>query len=125
MSDPVPIDPANLDPAAAPGTDFFRFANGGWLDANPVPPEYGSWGSFNEVHVRNERLLHDLLVGRVRDDDLSPRGMSGRYFASGMDVASIEDIGLAPIQPLLDCGMLRSPRTRLKIMNTAAAVVTI
>ena len=102
MSDPVPIDPANLDTAAAPGTDFFRFANGGWLDANPVPPEYGSWGSFNEVHVRNERLLHDLLVGPVRDDDLSPRGMSGRYFASGMDVALIDEIGIAPIQPLLD-----------------------
>ena len=102
MHDLDPIDPSNLDQEFGPGTDFFRFANGGWLDANPVPPEYGSWGSFNEVHVRNEQLLHDLLVGPVSDEDLSPRGVAGRYFASGMDTASVKEAGVEPIQQLLD-----------------------
>jgi putative endopeptidase len=31
------------DPAADPGVDFYRFANGGWLDTNPIPAGYGSW----------------------------------------------------------------------------------
>ena len=29
------------DPGADPGADFYRFANGGWLDANPIPAGYG------------------------------------------------------------------------------------
>ena len=50
--DPV-FDAADSDPSVSPADDFYRFANGGWLDANPVPPEYGAWGSAHEVHVRN------------------------------------------------------------------------
>ena len=25
------------DPSVDPGTDFYRFANGGWMDAHPIP----------------------------------------------------------------------------------------
>ncbi|MDX1450849.1 MAG: hypothetical protein R3246_17495, partial [Acidimicrobiia bacterium] len=60
MPAPDHLDPSDRDPDADPGRDFFRFANGGWLDRNPVPPEYGSWGAFHEVQVRNEELLHRL-----------------------------------------------------------------
>ena len=31
------IDPRNIDKTVSPGTDFYRFADGGWLAANPVP----------------------------------------------------------------------------------------
>jgi len=34
------IDPANMDLRAKPGDDFYQFANGGWLERNPIPPEY-------------------------------------------------------------------------------------
>ena len=57
------------DPSADPGVDFYRFANGGWLDANPIPAGYGSWGSFEEVSRRNEVVLRELLEradGRAR-----------------------------------------------------------
>ena len=60
-----PDDPVfkveDSDPSVSPDEDFYRFANGGWLDANPVPPEYGAWGSAHEVHVRNEVILRDHL----------------------------------------------------------------
>ena len=28
---------SDRDPTADPGVDFYRYANGGWLDANPIP----------------------------------------------------------------------------------------
>ena len=34
------IDLANLDTTAAPGTDFYRFATGGWTDSHPLTAEY-------------------------------------------------------------------------------------
>ncbi len=43
------LNAADRDPSVDPGADFYRFANGGWLDADPIPAGYGVWGSFEEV----------------------------------------------------------------------------
>src|ERR1700709_363892 len=55
------LSASDRDPSADPGTDFYRFANGGWLDANPIPPGYGAWGAFEEASRRNEVVLRELL----------------------------------------------------------------
>src|ERR1700676_2834904 len=34
------IDRSNFDMKIQPGDDFYQFTNGGWLDRNPIPPEY-------------------------------------------------------------------------------------
>jgi putative endopeptidase len=39
----------DLDTTVKPGDDFFRYANGGWLKKNPIPPAYSSWGIGNVV----------------------------------------------------------------------------
>jgi putative endopeptidase len=90
------------DPSVDPGADFYRFANGGWLDANPIPPGYGSWGAFEEVQVRNEGLLHTLLTAAVESPTGALDRMLGDYFAAGMDTEAIEAEGLRAVQPLLD-----------------------
>ena len=56
-----PIDPANMDPTCEPCKDFYRFANGNWLDKNPVPAAYSNWGSFSEINQRNEDVLKTIL----------------------------------------------------------------
>ncbi len=99
-----PIDPSNFDPSADPAVDFYRYTNGGWLDANPVPPEYSRWGSFNEVTERNEELLRRLMEEAAEGDHQpgSPAQMVGDFYASGMNEDQIAAAGIAPIQPLLD-----------------------
>jgi len=101
--DPV-FDAADSDPSVAPSDDFYQFANGGWLESNPVPPEYGAWGSAHEVHVRNEAILCDLLEAAARPDsfDDSVEGKVGAYYRSGMNTDQIEANGLSPIEPWLD-----------------------
>src|ERR1700719_3160098 len=37
---------ADLDRSCKPCDDFYQFAVGGLLKANPVLPEYPEWGSF-------------------------------------------------------------------------------
>lgn len=98
------LNAADSDPSVSPSDDFYRFANGGWLDSNPVPPEYGSWGAAHEVHVRNEAILHDLLTAASVVDALqgSTEQMVGDYYRSGMDTDRIETLGLSPLQPWLD-----------------------
>ena len=89
---------ADRDPSADPGVDFYRFANGGWLDANPIPAGYGSWGAFEEVSRRNEVVLKELLERAAQ----VPGDLLGDAFAAGMDTGAIEAAGLEPIAPLLD-----------------------
>ncbi len=105
MSDRAPyLDATARDHDVAPGTDFYTHANGGWLAANPVPSEYPAWGSFLEIHARNEEILHGLLeeaaAAEQPADDVT--AMVGDYVAAGMDTAAIEAAGLEPLRSVLD-----------------------
>ncbi|HSK46528.1 MAG TPA: M13 family metallopeptidase, partial [Coriobacteriia bacterium] len=101
---PRPIDTSLFDATVSASDDFYRYVNGGWLDANPVPPEYGSWGAFHEVNERNQELLHRLLQDAAADPGLqrTPRLMVGNYFAAAMDEASIAAAGVGPLRPFLE-----------------------
>jgi predicted metalloendopeptidase len=91
------LQATDRDPSADPGVDFYCFANGGWLDANPIPAGYGAWGSFEEVSRRNEAILRELLEQAAQ----SPGDLLGDAFAAGMDLEAIEAQGLAPIEAFL------------------------
>lgn len=108
---PVPLDalafdPAAMDTSAGPCDDFDRFANGRWLDHNPVPPTESRWGSFNilakenlEVKVRG--IIEELLTRK----DL-PTGTDEQLIAdlyrSYMDTGTIEQLGASPLKPYFD-----------------------
>lgn len=102
--DPLPqtLDLSHLDHSVDPGDDFYRFANGNWLDANPIPAEYGAWGAFHEVHTRNEALLRQLCESIAVDDSDPIRRMVGDYYASGVDGEQVEAAGLGPLRQWLD-----------------------
>ena len=96
------LDPADLDQSVDPGVDFYRYANGGWLDAHPIPAGYGAWGAFEEIDTRNEVILREILEKAAEEpaDDLDR--LLGDSWAAGMDLASIEAAGIEPIRPFLD-----------------------
>src|SRR3954462_7537679 len=86
------------DPGADPGADFYRFATGGWLDANPIPAGYGAWGAFEEVSRRNEVVLRELLERAAAE----PGDMLGDAYGAGMALEAIGPAGLEPIAGLLE-----------------------
>ncbi|HEU4895818.1 MAG TPA: M13 family metallopeptidase [Acidimicrobiia bacterium] len=98
------LDPAMFDLATPAGADFYAHVNGGWLQANPVPPEYPAWGAGLEVHVRNEQILHDVLLEASRSPAVegSPAQMVGDYYAAGMDEAAIAEEDVSALRPRLE-----------------------
>jgi putative endopeptidase len=95
-----------MDRSVAPGTNFYLFADGGWLKNNPVPPDKSRWASFSELAERNWYLIHSILDDADRQakslPQPSPEREVGDFFASAMDTNRINQLGFSPIQPNLD-----------------------
>jgi putative endopeptidase len=97
------IDRANLDTTCAACTDFYTFANGGWLNRNTIPAAYGEWGSFEELQDKNEavvRSIEESAAADVRAGKAKPgsnRFKIGAFYGACLDTAAIEALGTKPI----------------------------
>jgi putative endopeptidase len=98
----VGLEAGALDRTADPCGDFFQFACGGWLAANPIPPDRARWGRLGELGERNlaaERAILDEAAAAPTDPVTQ---QLGDYYASCLDTAAIEQRGLDGVKPLLD-----------------------
>jgi endothelin-converting enzyme/putative endopeptidase len=102
---PLPgFDAAALDLKADPCVDFYQFACASWQAKNPIPPDRSRWGRFDELEERNLSILHDILekASVPNSGRTAIEQKIGDYYAACMDQQSINQKGLAPIQPELD-----------------------
>jgi putative endopeptidase len=101
---PKSIDPVNMDRTVKPCDNFYTYANGGWIAANPVPADKSRWGGFEQLADRNRDVLKSIL-DEVSAKTTWPKGSIeqkvGDFYASGMDAAAIERAGLTPVKPWL------------------------
>ncbi len=97
------FDTANLDKTCKPCDDFYQFAMGGWMKANPVPPEYAVWGSFSQLADKNQKNLREILeaAASTKASPGTNEQKIGDFYASCMDTTSIDAAGSKPIEPEL------------------------
>ena len=48
--------------------DFYQYACGGWIKANPIPPDQSRWGRFSELEERNREVLRQILEEAAKPD---------------------------------------------------------
>ena len=93
-----------LDRSVSPGQDFYRFSCGGWLDANPLPDDYPSYGTYEELAELNRQQLKDLIDGIIAREN-APGSDAARIadlYNLVMDVERRNADGLAPIRPYME-----------------------
>ena len=97
------FDTANLDRTCKPCDDFYQFAMGGWMKANPIPPEYPIWGSFSQLADRNQKNLREILEAAATGKAAAGTNEQkiGDFYSSCMDTTAIDAAGAKPIEPEL------------------------
>ena len=90
---------ANLDKSCKPCDDFYEFAMGGWMKANPIPAEYPTWGTFSQLRDNNLAAMRTVLEAAAKAN--APAGSTeqkiGDFYTSCTDTAAIEAAGMKPI----------------------------
>jgi Predicted metalloendopeptidase len=98
------VDRANLDTTCAACTDFYTFANGGWLKRSTIPPAYPEWSALFELHDKNEAVVHDVIEAAANDvrTGKAPAGSPvykiGSYYDACMDTVAVEALGTKPLE---------------------------
>ena len=98
------IDQTAMDTAANPGDDFYRYANGAWMDSFEIPADRSRYGAFTLLAEKSEQrvrfIIEDLAAEQPSTDTVE--GKVAAFFNAYMDEAAIEAAGLEPAQPYLD-----------------------
>ena len=98
------FDSAGADLKAKPGDDFFRFANGTWLDRVQIPPDKAAYSLRLAMTDTTEQRLHDLMESLAAKAERTPKtteGKVGAFYKSFMDEAAIEKLGATPLKGIL------------------------
>jgi len=97
------FDFSSIDRSVSACQDFNRFANGGWMDRNPVPAAYSRWGRFELLDESNVNVLHEILDGLVAKKKFANANEQkiADFYGSCMDEQTIETEGIKPLEPEL------------------------
>ena len=97
------INMGDLDQSVRPADDFYEYACGGWMKANPLPAAYSRYGSFDRLGEDNNKRINGIL--KELQENSYPAGTVEQKLSDlyklAMDSARREKDGLAPVMPLI------------------------
>ncbi len=113
------LDLSAIDKSADPCNNFYQYACGGWLKANPIPPDEASWGRFDVLFENNQKILRSILEDSSAHMERSATDQKvGAFYQSCMAEDAIEKLGGTPLRPELD--RIRAIATRADLLAEIA-----
>src|SRR5690349_20516778 len=98
------LDLVGMDSKTKPGDDFFRYANGTWLDKTQIPSDKPAYSLRLAMTDLTEQRLHDMmeaLQARSATANVTLEDKVGGFYHSFMDEPRAEQLGARAIDPEL------------------------
>lgn len=87
-----------------PQEDFYAFVNTEWMEANPLKPEYGRYGTFDVLRDSAQNIVRRIITS-MSSGDIQPGTdayKAALLYNMAMDSAKLNADGAAPIQQDLE-----------------------
>ncbi|MGA7928373.1 MAG: M13 family metallopeptidase [Candidatus Sulfotelmatobacter sp.] len=92
------LDLNGRDTAVRPGDNFFRYADGRYLDQLVIPPDRSGYSTGSVLTDTSEAKVRALLEAAAGQGRVGSIGrMAGDYYAAFMDESAIEHLGITPL----------------------------
>lgn len=97
-------DSSAMDDNVAPGDNFYNYVLGTWAEGAEIKPNDSCTGIDTDIQDQLEVDLDTIIQGAA--DENAPAGdnaqLIGDLYSSFVDEAKLEELGIEPVQPLLD-----------------------
>jgi putative endopeptidase len=107
------FDLAGMDKNTKPGDDFFRYANGAWIDKTQIPSDKPAYSLRLAMTDLTEQRLKELLEAagaKATDNPSTLEEKAGAFYHSFMDEGRTEQLGAKAIEAELKD--LKNAKTR-------------
>ncbi|HTB64876.1 MAG TPA: M13 family metallopeptidase [Steroidobacteraceae bacterium] len=114
---------ANIDASVNPGDDFFAYANGAWLKANPIPPAESHWGIdklVDEDLYTKLRTISEQAAANKTAAPGSDERKIGDFWEMALDQARADRLGITPLQA--DFARIDAIKDRAGVLDLAFAL---
>ena len=93
------VDLSHQDNNVKPGDDFFRYANGKWLDSFELPADRSNYGSFTVLGDRSDQrvrsIIDDLSATEPAQESIEQK--ISDYYLSYMNTELLNEKGISPL----------------------------
>jgi len=107
------FDLAGRDMTVKPGDDFYRYADGTYVDHLQIPADKSRFGSFDILAQLSEARVHAILEEMAAKAPARPTtddGKIGAFYKAFMDEKAVEARGVAPLAQ--DLAPIKAASTR-------------
>ncbi len=117
------INMSDLNTSVRPADDFYEYACGGWMKANPLPAAYARYGSFDRLAEDNNKRINGIL--KELQENSYPEGSVEQEISDlyklAMDSVRRDREGVEPLMPMIR--RLEAAKTKEQLFQEQLAMM--